>query len=106
MEAPKLQGQKRSPLFFDKIDLFEDRMETKALIGSKKVFPFAEINSWTEIKKQQRKSNITWLEFTVYTAKKKYMINSLHWKNYNDMTAILSAGKKRDTAKEAKLPRR
>lgn len=106
METPKLQGQKRSPLFFDKIDLFEDRMETKALIGSKKVFPFSEIISWTEVKKQQRKSNITWIEFTVYTDKKKYMINSLHWKNFNEMKAILSAGKPRDTEREAKLPRR
>lgn len=103
MDAPKLQGLKRSPLFFDKIDIFNDRMETKALIGSRKIFPFAEITSWTEVNKKQRNSNISWIEFTVYTAKSKYMINSLHWKNFNEMKALLSAGKPRDTEKEAKL---
>ena len=103
METPKIQGQKRSSLYFNKVDIYSDRLETKGLLMPKKVIPFADIISWTEINKKHAQAKLTWTEFTVYTAKTKYMISSLHWNNYDQMKAALSAGRPRDTEKEKKL---
>lgn len=103
METPKIIGQKNSSLFFNKVEIYSDRLETKALLMPKKVMPLSEITSWIEINKKHPKAKIYWQEFTVFAGKKKYMFNSLHWKNYEEMKAFLSAGKQRDTAKENKI---
>jgi hypothetical protein len=103
METPKLSGQKRSSLYFNKIDIYADRMEAKGIFVPRKVIQRKDILSWTEINKKHRTAPIAWTEFTIYTEKTKYMINSLHWHNFAEMKAELSAGKTRDTAKEEKI---
>jgi hypothetical protein len=103
METPKVIGQKRSSLYFNKVVIYNDRLEAKGFLVPKKVIPLEEIQSWTEVNRKHRQSNLAWSEFTVYTAKTKYMISSLHWNNYNEMKSVLAAGKPRDTAKEEKM---
>ncbi len=103
MESPKLQGQKRSKLYFNKIDIYEDRMEAKGIFMPRKIILRKDILRWTEINRKHSNTGLSWLEFTVYTDKTQYMINSLHWHNYNAMKAELSADKPRDTAKEQKI---
>ncbi len=103
MDTPTVSGQKRSSLYFNKVDIYSDRIEIKGLLLPKKVILRDEITSWTEINKKHKSANINWVEVTVYTNKTKYMINSLHWQNFNEMKEALTEGKTRDTAKEKKI---
>lgn len=103
METPIVEGQKRSSLYFNKISIYHDRMEAKGILMPKKVFFLKDIISWTEINKKQDPGNIRWTELTIYTAKKKYVIMTLHWKNYETLKEILTHGKIRDIEKEKKI---
>jgi hypothetical protein len=103
METPILQGKKLSSLYFNKIDIYADRIEAKGILIPRKIIYRKDITSWTEVTKRQSRAGITWLEFTIYTAKTEYKIMSMYWANYNEMKAELSAGKIRDTAKETKI---
>jgi hypothetical protein len=79
-------------------------VEIKGPLLPKKVILLDDITSWTEVnKKHKQAANLTWVEVTVYTAKTKYMINSLHWKNFNELKEALVKGKTRDTEKEKKI---
>lgn len=103
METPIVVGQKRSSLYFNKINIFKDRMEAKGILIPKKTIFLKDILSWTEINRKQNPGNIQWTEFTIYTEKTKYVIATLHWNNYNEMKEALTAGVTRDTEKEKKI---
>lgn len=103
METPILSGQKRSKFYFNKIDIFADRMEAKGALVPKKTIYLKDIDSWIEINRLQNPGNISWTEFTLFAGKKNYKIMSLHWNNYNEMRDLLTKGKHRDTEKERKI---
>lgn len=103
METPILSGNKRSRFYFNKIDIYSNRMEAKGILVPKKTILLNDIHSWTEINKKQNPGNITWTELTIYTNKTKYVIMTLHWNNYNELKEALTKGKKRDTEKEEKI---
>ncbi|CAD7798953.1 hypothetical protein CHRY9390_00412 [Chryseobacterium aquaeductus] len=103
MDTPILSGNKRSSLYFNKIDIYADRMEAKGIFLPKKTIKRADILSWTSVNKKLNNGLVSWTEFTIYTAKTSYMIKNLHWNNYNELVANLSEGKVRDTAKEEKI---
>lgn len=102
MEALIIAGRKRSKFNFMTIEIDNNLVKTKNMF-LRKSFPLNEITSWTEINKRMKGNNMTWKEFTVYTPKTKYTINSMHWDNYEELKAILSNGVQRDTKKEEKI---
>ncbi len=98
-----LSGQKRSNLYFNKIDIYSDRLEGKALLLPRKTIQICDIISWIEINKKIRNTQVIWTELTIYTKKTSYTINSLRWHNYQEMKYILTKDKVRNTEKEEKI---
>jgi hypothetical protein len=96
-----MEGKRRSKLMFVKVAVFEDRVEIKRPVLPVKTMMRDDITSWTEINKKLN-TGLTWTEFTFYTAKTKYMLNSLHWQNYAEIRDLISNGKHRDVEKEQK----
>ena len=88
-------------LYFNKIDIYSDRLEHKGLLLPAKIILLNDITSWTEINKKQ--AGNLWVEVTVYTAKMKYTINSLHWNNFDELREAITSGKTRDVEKEKKI---
>ena len=104
MEQPVVTGQKRSKFYFNKIEIYKDRMEAKSILMPKKTIYLNEITSWTEVNKQHRKAaNLKWTELIIYTSKTSYKIMSLHWKNYLQVKEALVRNKHRDVEKEKKI---
>lgn len=103
METPILSGKKRSSLYFNKIDIYKDRMEQKGILMPKKIIYLKDILYWTEVNKRQNPGNISWTELTVYTEKTKYTIMTLHWDNYQELKQALTNGKTRNLEMENKI---
>jgi hypothetical protein len=103
METPKVVGQKRSSLYFNKIDVYADRVEIKGLILPKKVIMLDDITWWTEINKNLKAVGVIMQELTIKTAKTKYVIRSLNWSNYPEIRDAIVAGRMRDTDREKKI---
>ncbi len=103
METPKVVGQKRSSLYFNKIDVYADRVEIKGLFLPKKIIMLEDIISWYEINKNLKAVGVIMQELTIKTAKTKYAIRSLNWSNYPEMRDSIVAGRMRDTEKEKKI---
>jgi len=102
MNTPILKGEKRSKFNFMKIEIDEQYIKTSNLFLKKNI-ALKDITSWIEIRKKLRNSTLEWLEFTIFTTKNKYTINSLHWNNYNAIKQILSHGVQRDAEKENRI---
>lgn len=103
MDAPIITGRKKSKLYFNKIEIFEDRVEAKAPLLPKKMILLKDILYWTEINKRIKNTPVIWATLTVYSHKTKCSIDSLHWENYHEIKALLTHGKERNSKKEEKI---
>lgn len=103
MDLPVIVGTRRSKLYFNTVEIFKDRIETKAPLLPKKTILLQDVLYWTEINKKIKNTNIIWTTLTLYTNKSKCYIESLRWENYNEMKAFLTKGKERNLEKESKI---
>lgn len=104
MEQPIVRGEKRSKFYFNKIEIYKNRMEAKGILMPKKIIYLNDITAWTEVNKQHRKAaNLKWTELVIYTSKTSYKIMTLHWNNYSQLKEALVKNKLRDPEKEKKI---
>jgi hypothetical protein len=103
MDTPKVVGQKRSSLYFNKIDIYADRVEIKGLFLPRKIIMLNDITWWTEINKDLKTVGVVMQELTIKTAKTKYVIRSLNWSNYPEIRDSIVSGRTRNTERENKI---
>ena len=91
MENVILTGNPVSKGNLKKIVVYRDRLVAKDFFMPPKEFLLADILLWSEVQVVQNPGNIQYLRLTIYTAKKKYTILSLHWNNYVEIRDLLIA---------------
>ncbi len=86
----------------DRLEIYKDRLEIKSMFGKNKLTIYRdEITAWTEVESNSK--NISWLELTLYTQEKKYLISGNIYKNYEPIKEELIKGKERDVEIEIQI---
>jgi hypothetical protein len=91
--------------YFDTILIYSDHVLIQSIFGNtKKVIFLKDIESWTEVEKENKHSK--WKELVIYTKQTKYQLSSAIYANYPQLKSALVSGKPRDFQKQDRRSRK